>query len=424
MVTTSTSGQACAYCQKPLATGSESARFLKCEHCSQWTKNQQASSGPSTAARGSGAVSHIQPLYQLILLNLATFGLYTIFWFYRNWRDIRDFTGERISPEWRTASLLMPVVGMALVRRYLPDLATPAMVLSLIGVYYLRAFFREDLDTLRYKVKGIGRMTGHGDPYGKWFILVFLVSLRVSWPLCLICTIPLAIVQHRLNEYWAEGEPDLPIRTGFKALEIGVVVVGVCLSVVAFLGNGSRHFRMPAFLSGGRAHHAAGPRNTAVFSHLKDMNGDSTSLEIATGMGVTAGNGGSFNLSGPGRRSIQVIILGEAPFTGRSFPISTKRLESGGDQATVTYNDSFKSWEATTGSVEIKAGSDPKQLLFTIDGAEMKASVNGAAAAMALAGAVTGKPVPGDAASKEGAKGSFTLDATDLKATTWNPLGR
>lgn len=38
---------------------------------------------------------------KLVLLSLATLGLYQIYWFYQNWRLHRQRTGEKVSPVWR-----------------------------------------------------------------------------------------------------------------------------------------------------------------------------------------------------------------------------------------------------------------------------------------------------------------------------------
>jgi len=38
---------------------------------------------------------------KLILMSIGTFGLYKFYWFYKNWRFIKNTTGDDISPFWR-----------------------------------------------------------------------------------------------------------------------------------------------------------------------------------------------------------------------------------------------------------------------------------------------------------------------------------
>src|SRR5688572_18941040 len=38
---------------------------------------------------------------KLVVMSILTFSFYEIYWFYKNWKIIRDRTGQRISPFWR-----------------------------------------------------------------------------------------------------------------------------------------------------------------------------------------------------------------------------------------------------------------------------------------------------------------------------------
>ncbi len=39
---------------------------------------------------------------KFIVLSICTFGIYELYWSYKNWQRIAGFTGERMSPFWRT----------------------------------------------------------------------------------------------------------------------------------------------------------------------------------------------------------------------------------------------------------------------------------------------------------------------------------
>lgn len=50
---------------------------------------------------------------KLILMSICTFGIYELWWFYKNWRVIRDRTGESIMPFWR--AVFAPLWGFSFV---------------------------------------------------------------------------------------------------------------------------------------------------------------------------------------------------------------------------------------------------------------------------------------------------------------------
>src|SRR6058998_3051198 len=72
---------------------------------------------PDPSDRPPPGSPHYYPIAtrKLILLTLASFGLYQINWYYKNWWAVRLRTGARISPIWR--SLLFWVFSYALFRR-------------------------------------------------------------------------------------------------------------------------------------------------------------------------------------------------------------------------------------------------------------------------------------------------------------------
>jgi fatty acid desaturase len=52
---------------------------------------------------GTRRFSHAQPIWQLVLLSTFTFGLYEIYWFYRNWKQLRDEDNLDVNPLGATA---------------------------------------------------------------------------------------------------------------------------------------------------------------------------------------------------------------------------------------------------------------------------------------------------------------------------------
>jgi len=56
-------------------------------------------------------ISFKQPIRNLVLLYVFTFGIYEIYWFYRNWKHMKIHKNLDISPGWRTVGLFVPIYG-------------------------------------------------------------------------------------------------------------------------------------------------------------------------------------------------------------------------------------------------------------------------------------------------------------------------
>ncbi|MBY0358375.1 MAG: hypothetical protein K2W82_10275 [Candidatus Obscuribacterales bacterium] len=175
-----------------------------------------------------------QPAWHVIVLSIATFKLYFIYWCYKNWRDLSAHnvpqqtnkppsgfieslspqhlsSFQDVSPMLRTLGVLIPYVNNYLyltlalgIARLLPDASSwPSKHPLAAACFIVGASIAFDL------LAFLG---------GAWYLLSF------------ISVIPLAIVQHWLNKYWDAREPKgLLTRHGFTAWEIGAIVTGSVL---------------------------------------------------------------------------------------------------------------------------------------------------------------------------------------------------
>jgi hypothetical protein len=75
----------------------------------------QQNPAPAGHASAAGATYYPQPLWRLARLSLATFGIYELFWFFRNWRWLKARSGLDVSPLRR--SLLAPFFAYGLFDR-------------------------------------------------------------------------------------------------------------------------------------------------------------------------------------------------------------------------------------------------------------------------------------------------------------------
>lgn len=155
--------------------------------------------------------SNAQPLWQLILLDFVTFGLYFVYWSYRNWKHLKDYKKLDINPSRKALKLLIPLIGI-------------------FFAYEQFVAFRD------FSTEAGGKRSF--DP--EWVtieLIVFNIASRLPdpfWLLGLLVVIPIALVQRTLNSAWAEVEPDLKVR---KLPTIGdLLAVIVSWFVIAIIG--------------------------------------------------------------------------------------------------------------------------------------------------------------------------------------------
>jgi uncharacterized membrane protein len=147
-------------------------------------------------------------------LTIVTFGIYEIYWFYRNWKHLKFYKDLDISPGWRTVGLFVPIYGIVLAYRQLRD---------------IRDFSKE---------AGVDKTYSPGWILFGWLILSALCKLpEPFWLLSFLSVWPLAVVQEVLNSYWEKEQPELPIRIKFSDGEIALLVIGAIILVLALIGT-------------------------------------------------------------------------------------------------------------------------------------------------------------------------------------------
>ena len=159
-------------------------------------------------------------LRKFLILQFITFGLYTIYWFYRSWKQI-NMTGvrkEKIRPGLRTLGLFVPVYNFWLAYDLFRDIF---MVAS------------------KNKIK-TNRTTGE---MFLFFIVASFISLRTDimfmkmygplamLPLLIVLlpAVTLIPIQKIMNAYWAKER--VPVENSFNCREVLIV----CLFVIILL---------------------------------------------------------------------------------------------------------------------------------------------------------------------------------------------
>jgi len=193
----------------PFCGGEILAKALQCRHCRKWMPEVIAPARPAAAPGFSSG----QPLHHLVLLSVFTLGLYEVYWFWRNWRDLRDNVGIDTKPAWRTVGLLVPIVNVAIVYQQL------------------------------HLVREIATARGVSAPYSPlaltaaFFALALAGNLTLIWLLALLNVFALVPVQQTLNRLWEVEQPGAQLRERFVAHEMAAMVAGVAATAAALLAT-------------------------------------------------------------------------------------------------------------------------------------------------------------------------------------------
>ena len=189
---------------------------------SEPTRERNPYAPPSTQVgdpgRHQGARSPALPFFavsvtKFIVMTVATLGFYELYWFYRNWKLIRERDGTAIMPVWR----------------------------AIFSIFFIRSLFTQVRD-FNHAVNPDARPLPAGPLAWGWIILSLMAWLPGLWgyllpELAFLFVVP---VQMRANLINATVAPDHDPNSQFTALNwlgvvLGVVLLAVGSVIVAFL---------------------------------------------------------------------------------------------------------------------------------------------------------------------------------------------
>lgn len=183
----------------------------KCRHCGEWLSTPPAGRGPSVEGR---RYSDAQPLWQLVLLSIATFSFYNIRWFYRTWKQLKRNHDLDMSPGLHTVGLFVPILNIVL------------------------AF------NLFKEIKEYAEDAGKTVRWAAGPLVAVFVGMNLLWRLpppwwafALLSVFVLAAVQSTLNGYWAVRQPGLQPRRGMTGGQVAAVVLGGFCFLLVGLGT-------------------------------------------------------------------------------------------------------------------------------------------------------------------------------------------
>jgi len=190
--------------------------------------SQEKSGKPQEQPNEFYKESRRQPVWHVIVLTSFTFLLYSLVWFCKNWKQLRNFAREREGEQqvWPEAQAVLERL-----KTCNPYLFTLLLPIPLVNMVISTRFFA---DIVRISPGSPESIKQHPIAFGIFITAVMsaLVLGFKSLPglfflLFLTASLPLALVQHMLNQFWKLVEPpDLIVRQAFSVTELVTLIIG------------------------------------------------------------------------------------------------------------------------------------------------------------------------------------------------------
>lgn len=162
--------------------------------------------GPPPIPEEEPAFFAVSPL-KLAVMAIATFGLYEVYWFYKNWKIIKGRAKSSIMPFWR----------------------------AIFGVIWCYPCFREIGNVA--ESRGLSLPSSPGLLAVAWIILTLMWRLPDPyWLICFLTPIILIPIQNTINRLNTLVAPNHNPNSRFTVWNIVGVVVGGTLFVFAIIG--------------------------------------------------------------------------------------------------------------------------------------------------------------------------------------------
>lgn len=212
----------CPFCAEEIRVDA-----VKCKHCGEWLNKPQ---GAQIAQATGEQYSNAQAPWRLIILSILTFGIYEIYWFYRNWKHLKKHKDLDISPGWRTIGLFVPIYNIILIYQQFRDIRDFAVEVGcktysfpgrLTCGYIILGGISFRLALYEWKLTDPAELLGST-------VFGLVISLLALWLL--------VVVQRTLNTYWEKEQPELTMRTKFSGKEIALLIIGGIFWILSLIG--------------------------------------------------------------------------------------------------------------------------------------------------------------------------------------------
>jgi len=216
----------CPFCREEIRD-----EAVKCHFCGEWLEEKPTAAGMDAASQPVGCANGTRPerrseglainpslppgqviffpvsALKLVVMATVTFGIYQIYWFYKNWKLVKQQTASDIIPFWRS-------------------------LFALIFCYWFFKLVKEVATFHRIPFRsspGILAIT--------WIILELTWRLpHPYWILCWLTPLILVPVQNAVNRVNAVLAPLHNRNSRFSGWNIAGIVVGGILVVLSLIG--------------------------------------------------------------------------------------------------------------------------------------------------------------------------------------------
>ena len=150
--------------------------------------------------------SKVIPIWKFVLLAFITFGIYELYWFYKNWKFFKEYNNIDIYPFWR----------------------------AFFGYFFVYSLLERILNLT--KEEGYTKTFSSIGLAIFWIVMIFLSWLPDPyWLISFFSVLALIPPLQAMNYYWDKTQPDLPEKP-FAWWQTILIGVGVLLWVLVLIG--------------------------------------------------------------------------------------------------------------------------------------------------------------------------------------------
>ncbi|MBI4600124.1 DUF4234 domain-containing protein [Candidatus Uhrbacteria bacterium] len=164
---------------------------------------------------------------KFVVLSILSFGIYHLYWMYRNWKHIKEQTNKQIRPVGRTVAAFFPILDIIFFCAQFSAIHALTKKegqrsFPLLGV----CFGYSALLILGWTIMVFSYVYA-GDPSFGFFALYAQALVALG------ATLILLPVQLALNDFWKRELPNRSMRTWYTSGEIAWIVVGGLFLVIS-----------------------------------------------------------------------------------------------------------------------------------------------------------------------------------------------
>jgi len=144
---------------------------------------------------------------KLIVMSLCTFGIYEIYWFFKNWKLVKERTGQNISPFWR----------------------------AVFPIFFCYSLF----NSIQHSANSHGVLSRMRPGWLAFSYIALGVSWKLpgsAWLISFLTFLPLLLVQEVINDINVKVAPDAEFNSKFSWKNIIVIIIGGILLFFSVLG--------------------------------------------------------------------------------------------------------------------------------------------------------------------------------------------